>query len=354
LDPQLENDLRRLQSPWSLSGTLSGAAGYKDNVVLSSYSPQGSLELRGEAEMMAWRLPTRIADFVWFTSVSESLFPSIHGDGREEITALSHAELRYEIPGFFKASLAATGSYLDQVLDLSDSNAETLRLRARETLLRLTPGLHWKPLHFWWIDAEASLQASRFRGVPEDSDEHSAQLRLGRDFSQTQSAGLRLAILDRRYQERTQYTRGGRSLKGTRLSLRRPEAALFWKGSWGAEHRLTAELDAGMAWNRDNGSGFFDHDRAQASLKLNYKTGDWSLSLRPSAWRSLYRVQVAGEGFDPPKRRIEQSSLRLRAERTLHHGWTLLAELEAEQSTDNTPGGDYRSRGFLLGTEHAW
>jgi len=347
LPPELRAELEALKLPtWEAGGTIRASAGWRDNLLLSSVDADDRFFLRGQLETFGWRLPKGAWEWVGFLNgeVTRYLDPPPEIAGEQEWFA--HAEVRWQPRPALRAALTAQGYFQDQVFDLSATEAERLVARLRVQGLMAGGEVRVSPSSVISLTAFGQGHRSDYREFAEDFDEGKAGGRL--IWTPSGQVTLTASLLSRRrdYAERSEYTAGGRPLTGTLLSLTQQEAELkaqFSRAAWSAS-LVVLGLE-----NRDYASGYFDYDERRARLAVTWKKDRWLYSLEGAGVRYLYRVQTVGTGFDPPKRKRDDTEVLFRAERSLRESWTLFAESRWERSRSNEENASYATKALLAG-----
>ena len=347
LPPELRAELEALKLPtWQAGGAVRASAGWRDNLLLSAVDAEDRLFLRGQLETFGWRLPQGAWEWVGFLNgdVTRYLDPPPEIAGEQEWFA--HAEVRWQPRPALRATLTTQGYFQDQVFDLSATEAERLVARLRVQGAMAGGEVRVSPSSKISLTAFGQGHRSDYQEFREDFDEG----KVGGRLTWTPSDGVTLtaSVLSRRrdYAERPVYTAGGRPLTGTLLTLTQQEAELkaqVSRGSWSAS-MVVLGLE-----NRDDASGYFDYDERRARLALTWKKTRWQYSLEGAGVRYLYRVQTVGTGFDPPKRKRDDTEALIRAERSLRERWTLFGEGRWERSRSNEDNASYTMKALLAG-----
>lgn len=347
LPPELRAELEALKLPtWQAGGTARASVGWRENLLLSSVDADDRFFLRGQLETFGWRLPKGAWEWLGFLNgeVTRYLDPPPEIAGEQEWFA--HAEIRWQPRPALRATLTTQGYFQDQVFDLSATEAERLVARLRVQGMMASGEFRVSPSSVVSLTAFGQGHRSDYREFREDFDEG----KVGGRLIWTPAGGVTLtaSLLSRRrdYAERSEYTAGGRALTGTLLSLTQQEAELkaqFSRGSWS-----TSLVVLGLE-NRDDASGYFDYDERRARLALTWKKERWLVSLEGAGVRYRYRVQTVGTGFDPPKRRRDDTEVSVRAERSVREHWALFAEGRWERSRSNEENASYATKALLAG-----
>ena len=318
------------RSPWQFSQSELVSFGYTDNVMLSAFAPQRSTFGRAEAELLVLRNAQRGWEFSGFLQGNIKRFQDQYSALREQAGWFGRVESRWDaLPAM---SLRAIASYFgeDSLLDLSESAASRLVVPTR-----VEGGAASAIVRFDLSPSVALMVVSRpslsdYRTFAGDfaALEHTARL-------EWQCSRRVMAVLDwrelrRDYEDRCNYTAGGRALPGTHLS--------FWQS--GGDVSLTILLDAigqrrltfnaGLTSNRDRASGYFDYRQNRCGVRLDWRTGTWRYLLDGQYKRDVFTVQTGGIGLVPPARLSLHLQTEIRVERALSRRWSIFGSFDRD------------------------
>ena len=336
---------------WELTGNLRTAFGYKENVLLSAVRSESSAFAQAEAEVFWWRLPTERFEAIAFANGALTRFFDSEENPREW-QAFAHAEARWCPAAALQATGVVEGYYLDQVFDLSESDAERFTERLAMRGMLTTAALRW---NFWrnmWMELKPGVQRDVYRDGSDDNRQQTGRATIGRSF-----AGGRVEVflagqaLRRDYERRVQYTAAGRPLVGTELEFRQREGELRIDVAWSEGKRWSTSTSASIMTNDDNGSGYFDYRHRAIRQEVTWTRAPWKARLTGRAGRFDYDVQTEGIGINPPKRLKEEFLGRLRIEREWRKRAVLYADWQWERSRSNDLLASYRVKTAALGVD---
>ena len=327
-----------------------GSIGWRDNVMLSPFSPVGRAFVRGEVESF---LSGRRGDLRLISLVSGDVlrFVSPPPETAGEQQWFAHVEARWQPGKAWRAALKVDGFLQDMVSDLSETEAvrTVLATRVRGAFATFAPRFELPA----GLALEPFTQVKRvvYSAVPGDYDESRSGVRLEREGSGRLTFALLAVTQDRRFATRQQHTAGGRPLAGTRLRFRQQELSLRVGTQWNAAGEWKAAVTAGAGRLRDGASGFFDHDQRHVRTELSWRPGDWRLLLEAETRRTDYLLQTVGAGITPPPRIADGHASRLRVERALGGRWGTFGEFSWERVRSNEREFSYRALGALGGVQ---
>jgi hypothetical protein len=347
----------RLQLPegfplWQPSADLRLGVGYKDNVTLSSYAPQGSGFESATAEVMLFRLPWNNWQFNAFVNATDTrYFDQSLGVDTEQNAAAS-AEITWFMGKGWKSVSSLQYLYINQVMDVSDTYGTSVReqvigqgLTGKETIR--------KDFESYWVEAGVSVSRFLFRAPLDNYWQMGPRVSGGRSYGHGSELSLSYEILPLVYDTRTQADASGVEIPGTELQYLVQGTELAWRHYWdeGRHWRSTTRLSA--EWNRDNGSGFYDYNEYRLVEELRYRPENWEFTLRLGlAYYDYPQHSISTDYFESRWRNSIQADFR--AERRLSRHWKLFASYEYEVSLSNQQSEEYHVNTGSVGVEFAF
>lgn len=338
-------------SPWSLTGSVSVAAGYRDNVLLSSTGEDGSPLLRGELEVMALRLPVGEWDGYVFFSAVEHRFLSA-GETDHERTVLVAAQARWQPAAPWQVTFATRGYHHDQVFDVSVTEAELRTAPLKMEGFVAGPTVRWLAGPFW-VEAAGNYRRDSYHDGVDGYNEGEAAARLGCTWAKQSEFSLGGVRRWRDHDDRPQFTLGGRPISGSHLRFVQTEGNA--KASWTpAGGRWSFGVVALWEENRDNGTGYFDFDRGEANATATWRGERLEVRLSATAARYRFPRQLEGAGLDPEVRRKDELRGTLEATWELNERWALFGVWEGERTRSNDPRSQFSVQTAYLGLRWEW
>jgi len=356
LTPEQEAELAALEAALGTvhEFILRSSVGWRDNLLRSPFSPVESAFGRAELEAFLWRQVFRNAEIVGLLNGDVLRYLSPPPETAGEQQWFGHAEGRWQPIEAARFTLKMAGFYQDAVIDLSEM--ESVRIVAPTKVqgavgtigarLNLPRGLSFEPT--------VQLKRTDYREFAGDYDESGAsgllEWKPGDALRMSVSYGERR----RRYDERQQFTAGGRALAGTRLRFHQREGEFKLTTAWARWGEWTAGAAVGLLSNRDRASGYFDYDQERVRLEVGWTRDPWKVSLVGSAKRIDYRVQTVGIGLAPPPRIEDAFDVTMRIERVISATWIVFADQHWERSRSNQIDFNYRANTVLAGVQRAF
>ncbi|WCJ58460.1 hypothetical protein NXS98_12090 [Fontisphaera persica] len=305
LDPALAKELERLKiRRWDLTVNVAVGAGYKDNVLLSHDSRQGSPFVRLGMEATVLRLPEKGWSFSGL-AVWEDLRFSRHLAVDKEQTGMAVAEVKKTWAG--GGSLALRGQYLyfDQVLDLSDEQGIAQPLPVRLHALQPRVIARQELGRNFFAEAEASGSFYEYQAPVDDYAETGPLVRLGYQYGHRSEVSLAYEYNHRWYDSRQVTDATGAPLAGTRLEYAQQRAFLTWRHHLDEQRRWRAALRLRLERSLDNGADFYGYWKYGVQSQLRYQHPRWSV-LAGARWTLYdYPVQPVAPGTGELYQRAE-------------------------------------------------
>lgn len=338
---------------WTETITLHSGVGYKDNILFSSFQPYASGFARGGLEAFLWHTPVGRADyFVLLNAEGTRYFSANLVD--HEAQAILLGEWRYRIEDKFKFTVDTQSYYLDQIFDLSDTDAQRTVARLQVIGASLGPALHWEFVPKWWLESRALGKRESYHDGSNNNRIAEGEFRTGCTPATRFESSIGVIGRQRAFDHREQFTEGGRAITGTFLRITEFETQLKIKATLDRAGHWKSTLRTGTLHYTDNGSGYFNYREKKIAADLEWNSGDWLVHLEGSAKRLVYEVQTVGLGINPDARLKEAYEAQLRLERKLNERWTIYSEYNWERNRTNYVIADYAVNEGLLGVQWSW
>lgn len=343
-------ELEKLARPpvWSTAGSVRAGGGYRDNVRLSAFNPVAAGFASVGGDITFQRLPVDGTEVTLLATGDYVAFVDEPAADPEALVMIQ-GEVKRDLGRAWNAGLRAQYVFLNQVFDVSATEAEPFTVLARGHLITATPTLSRALAPDW--TAEAACEGSRqifeapldpyWVGAPAGT--------LTRTLGRRGEVALAYRHERRWYDERASLAADGTPLPG-RLEFESHEVELRPRWYWDAARRWSTRLRLGALLNRDNGGGYFDYTRYAAALQVRYRAPRWMVQAELRGLRYDYETRRVAEPFSPLRRKTDWS-LRLRGEWQVSRHWTLFAQWDRESSDDRLPAADYLANTVQLGWE---
>jgi hypothetical protein len=316
---------------WDKTVNLSGAFGYKDNILLSKAQKDESPFWQTGAEFSIFRLPLDGTSVNLFGQFQDRRYFSSSVDKEE--TAFANATISHNFQERWEIGFESQYSYFDQVLDATVQDFELRSVRVVGHVFAETPfvvrHLPWDS----WVRLEFLGERDLYEPPVEPFWQYGPKVIFGKDFRNGSSASVsyfwRRALFDNRSQRALDFTR----IPGTELEFRQQEVEAQVRINWDEKKHWRSRFRAAWRLNEDNGPGFYDYNRYKIAKRIGYFAKTWNISLENSALYYDYDVQplFSGSGI---VRRLNDV-INLRVEKNLTSALKLFFENEHEWNLSN-------------------
>lgn len=330
----------KLLPDWDRALTLRAAGGFKDNIGLSHLHPESSPFFRSTLEAAVLQLPTDSHQFSFIATGEDTRYVSARNVDHEDF-ALARGEYRRFWANDWQAALAVEGFYLDQVLDLSATEANTNAFPVRGGGAGLRPSLRRDVTEQVWLNLELGVTRQFFSRPLDDYWELGPKLTLGRTYGNESEISAFYEFLHRAYDdERARDAAGNIVTNGVIRAAFQHEFGLVWKHFWDGARHWRSTTKAGFQHSEDNASGYFDYHRYQGLHQLRYLAAPWEASVEGRIMHYEFPVQTISAASARHRRRWDLV-LAARVERQFGRHLRLLAEYEYQRSDSNLVVDEY-------------
>ena len=335
---------------WDRDLSVHAGFGYRDNILLSPFQRAGSPFLAVGAQAAIVGLGTREAllggdSNGWggaFLLDAEDLryFRPAAGVDHED-SLLTMAQLRRVLSSDWQLAASLAYGYLDQVQDVSVTEADTAQARVLGHSLTFEPSLRRYFGAAWSLQLGFPL-TRQWLAEPLDSCwKAGPKLALARDYGHGSEVRLSYGVAEQFYDTRRPLDPDLNEITGTHLTTWRHAPELVWRHYWDKKQRWRTTSTLGVDINSDNGSGFFDYRTFRVEEELRWRFKRFEARIRGGASYYDFPVRTLGDA-DAPKLHKTLVSLNVRLEQRLSGYLKLYAEYDWEQSLSNQDFEQYR------------
>lgn len=353
-DPALDERLlaelldESMPSVWTPSGSVRVGGGYRDNVLLSSFSPVGAGFVTVGGDLLLHRAPTDGTEVSVLASGDYTLFidePAADPEG----LALFQADVKRDLGRDWRTGFRGQYLFLNQVFDVSATEVDLSTVTARGHTATLGPSVSKGLGDLWTLEAAVEGVRQLFDEPLDDYWELVPAVRVRRELGARGEAGLVYRFLPRWYDSRPPLDAEGNALPG-RLEFLAQEVELRPQIHWDAAKRWTTTLRLGALGNTDNGGGYFDYWRYGAGLQVRYRTERLTARIEVRGRWYDYQVQHS-DGAGSPWRDKTDVAVTARLEYRPAGRWTVFAQYDTESTDDTVPDSSYEAATILAGVE---
>ncbi len=349
------------QPRWTFSASAQASVGYNDNLLLSHANPASSAFGRMSVESLAWHVPQGSIDYFLFVNGDYTRYASPAEDHAgnkvdHEAQAFAGVEWRYRRADWFTFTLDAQGYYLDQVFDISNTDAERFVSDLKVSGLKIGPTARMALRSWLWIEAGASFDRQKFQDGVNDARLRDGVVRLGWEPNSRVLLTLEGTERRRAFDRRVQFKSNGRpDDDGRLLVVHEREVESRLKTRWGGAKQWTLTTRVGGLEYLDNGSKYLNYRQRHTAQEIEWSRGKWSVHLEGEARRKEYELQtVPLVGALQPQLIKDEFAAEARVERKLSDRWTIVAEDRWERSRSNDEIANYHVNECLLGLRFSW
>ena len=326
-----EFDFPILLPKWDREISFQTGAGYRDNVGLSTQSPQASAFILTGLELILLRLPENGTQFHFFLSGQDLRFLSSSIVNKEQ-AVFAQALVKRDFGSGWEGSLGVEYVYQNQVVDVSitEPGLTTVPVEGHGIVLR--PELRHDFAENFWVSLELSGRRQFFRLPLDDYWDYGRRLTLGKSYGSRSEVSFGYQIEERAYDLEELRTMTGESIPGTHRKSLHQEVRLIWKHYWDTQNHWRTMTKLTARRSEDNGMGYFDYTKLQAGEQILFHTKHWDISAEARVARYDYPVQTVP---DLAKRQSSELAFDFRFERRLSGFLKVFAEYEREQVFSN-------------------
>jgi hypothetical protein len=323
---------------WAHALNLRAVAGYKDNVLLSSFAPEASAFLGAGAELVVSRAFGENTLFESFLTLEDRHYLTADSVEDEQLV-FALGQLKQEGRAGWRGSLTGEYLYQDQILDVSVTEAELTTARVQGHTVDLRAGLG-RDFGAHSLELLVTGERDLYRAPLDDYWQTGPKLlwtwlpRVRTDFTASYE------FFHRWYDTEEERTADGTTVPGTQRTADNHQLELAWRQYWDDPRRWRSTAKLSGRLSQDGGSGYFDYRRAQASLALRYRDRPWEWEAGAKLAHYEYPVQTVSD-TDPTHRRRTEIEFTLRGERRILQFLSLVAEYSFEQNLANRASEEY-------------
>ena len=326
-----EFDFPILLPKWDHDLSFRTGAGYRDNIGLSTQSPQESAFIMSAVEFILVRLPENQTQFNFFLSGEDIRFVSSSSVDKEQ-TAFAQALVQTDCGSGWQVSLAAEYVYQNQVVDVSLTEPGQAPIPVEGHGILLREGVRRDFSDKYWVSIELPARRQLYRQPLDDYWDSGPKITLGRSYANKSEMSVSYEISQRAYDTEPLSRTDGTPIPDTHRKSLQQEARLTWKHHWDTHSRWRSTTRLLARQNEDNGSGYFDYTKLQITEQILFRTKNWEASAEAKVARYDYPIQT---GTDLKRRRSTDLAFNFRCERRLAAFLKIFAEYDREQIYSN-------------------
>ena len=320
---------------WDEKLSLSSGLGYKDNVLLSAFHPQGSGFFVNGLDFMIVRAPLDGWQVVGSLIGDDIRYWRNVGPGSED-SFISSLRIQRDLAGGWQASLEARGLYENQVLDISTSQGVPATALVKGYGITAQPSVRKDLQSGVWLQVAIPVTRWFFESPLDDYWETGPVASAGYEFGQRSDLSLSYGGSYQSHDKWVALNAFGRPLSPL-LVIWQQRAEIAWHAYWDEHHRWRSSTRLIFAYREDNGGGYFNYYQYQVIEELRWHTADWEIKGSAQFAYEDYPVQGTGilNGQTLYRKLLDFS---LGVERRLFKHWKACAKLEYQDVLSNEGG----------------
>jgi hypothetical protein len=334
---------------WSQTINTRVSLGHNDNILLDSSASEHSLATAGGLDASIIRLPLDGRQLLLTLTGDYIHYP----DGERvdhEAFLLGLTQIKLDLSPRWQAGLELQYLYLDQVIDTSITETNSSAALVRGHGITVRPSIrHDLPAGFW-LEVGAGGTRQFFQEPFDDYWEGGPTFVMGRDYGLRSSVSLAYEWKQRVHDRREEVSLSGTNLPGTDLQFQTHEIDFALRHNWDEQRRWRSVTRLGFLANQDNGSGFFDYQRYQASQQLRFAAKEWEAKVQARVAYYDFSRQAANDAGSELRTKTS-IEINLRTERRLSKHLKLFADYSFEKSLSNRPADEYRVNKVAAGAD---
>jgi hypothetical protein len=322
--------------------------GYKDNVLLSADLPDESPFVGAGLEVIGWRPLGENSEFLGFLVGEHRQFLDAREVNHEQ-TLVSQAQVEVDLGEAWTLTGPLEYIYLDQVLDVSATEAEVQATRVQGQTFGVRPSLE---RHFAAGTAELELAGLRqlYEAPLDDSWELETKVLWRHPWTAGTRADWYYGFRQTWFDTDKERDASGEEVAGTRRQMQRHQLGLKVRHEWGENRSWRLMGTVAGEYATDQASGFYDFLRPAGDVRLRHRSQGWTVEGAIRARWYGYPVQTVSDTDDTLRRRSELA-FEIKGEREILSWLQVFVEYSHEQTFANRPTEEYSVNTVSCGLE---
>jgi hypothetical protein len=277
---------------WDQQGALWSGVGYKDNVLLSAFNPQGSAFFVNGLDLMVLRLPLDGWKVVGLFDGDDIRYWRNVGTDSEDLF-ISSLRVQREFPDGWQIGLEGRGLYEKQVLDISTSTGAPATALVEGYGITAQPSVRKDFKAGLWVQVEMPFTRWLLQAPLDDYSEFGPVVTLGGDFGRGSTVSVSYGASYQDHSGWVALDQYGRPLS-QHLEIFQDRTELAWLQYWDSHRYLRSSTRFIFAYDQDNGGGYFNYYQYQIVGDLRWQTANWLVKGAVQQVYELYPVQGVG------------------------------------------------------------
>jgi hypothetical protein len=331
---------------WTHEANARLRGGYKDNVLLSSFTPEASAFLGVGLEGFLSRTFDERWSLEMFIDGEERHYFSAEAVNNEQ-TAFALVQLQRKWADAWSFKGACEYLFQNQVVDVSatEPQFETMQVVGQAIVLR--PAVRWTSAKCWW-ELQTPAQRQFYETPLDDSWQYGVKLQAGLPVDSTTEYSVSYEFSRNPFDTEPDREPNAVPIPGSQRVMDQHEGRFVWRQSWDEAHHWQTVFRLSVKAALDNATGYYDYVRGQVFLQLRYRQKNWEVSAEGRFGHYSYPVQTVSAD-DPTLRRRMEWLAGLHVERRLSERFAAVADYGFEQTRGNRVGDDYSANTVSAG-----
>ena len=339
---------------WDHEVSVRSGLGYKDNVLLSPFTPQGSGFFANGLDFSLIRLPLDRWQVVFMVSGDDWRYWNDAGTRNEDF-ALADLRVNRFLGSLWQVGCEARYVYDHQVIDVSQLPGATRTALAEGHGLTGQPFVRCETGSGWFSLLETPVTRWYF-GRPLDAYwEAGPRLTLGREYGQDSHIQLAGSMSYEPHDENLALDSAGNPVAGKLESIRQYQLELAWQHTWDARKHWRTVTKVAMGKVTDNDSGYFGYSHYRVAEEIRWRNPAWTIKGTGAVVWYDYPVQTVAPGTAGAAG-LQRSRIdcKIEIERRLYQQLKSYVRFEYEQAFSNQASSCYRASTISSGLEFSF
>jgi hypothetical protein len=336
-----ESDPFPLLPIWDQVLSVSSGGGYKDNVFLSHFAPEGSPFLSTGLEALALRTAPEGPQVTLFGTGDMQYYTSARAEHTEYFVTLQ-AKAEQSLGSSWKTKFGVQYLTQDQVTDVSVTETNRAAVRAHGHRITARPELILDLSGNWHLALELHGSRQFYSSPLDDYWEAGPELKATRTFATGAELSLSYEPFWVLYDHELARTQDGEPIPDKARRRQAQDVRLNWRQYWDERRHWKTDLSAGLRFHQENGGGYFDFFRWFGSARMVYRVKPWRVSAEVRL--DDYHYENQSISFtDPTRLRRVLLVANTRVEFNLSRHLLLSASYQYEQDLSNDSLSTYQA-----------
>jgi len=336
---------------WDREVDVRTGVGYKDNVLLSPFTPHGSGFFSSGLDLSLIRLPLDSWQVVLMLSGDDRRYWNDAGASGED-TALVSLSVERRFANHWRLGMKTLYVYENEVLDISTLQGGPRTALVEGHGLTAQPSLRYETSGSWFFQLETPVTRWYFRSPLDDDWEYGPVVSAGFDYGRDSRISLLGGVNYQSHDQNTALDTSGNPVAGKLEMLQQCKVELAWRHHWDKPKHWRSVTRLTFEDVTDNDSGYFNYRKYCAAEELRWRSGGWEIKGTGSAAYYDYPVQTVSLGTaGSPDLQRTLVDVSIQIERRLIKELKSYLRFEYERALSNQDSSRYAAKTVAGGLE---